>query len=168
MEGNMTNEIYVRTAEPLDEEGIMELARLVNGENGVFKMNEQKVRDMVRPSLYLHGGIMGVIGPHDRIEGLVLLRVSQYWYSDAEFLEEMCVYVHPDFRAAKGGRARKLVEFAKKASESLGMPLMIGILSNSRTDAKTRLYERQFGSPAGAFFLYGIKTGQVPQQDIVN
>lgn len=164
----MTEEIHVRTATPQDEEGIMELARLVNGENGVFKMNDDKVRDMVRPCLYLHGGIMGVIGPPDRIEGLVLLRISQYWYSDAEFLEEMCVYVHPDFRAAKGGRARKLVEFAKQASEKLGLPLMIGILSNSRTDAKTRLYERQFGSPAGAFFLYGIKTGQVPQQEIVN
>lgn len=165
----MSNEeIYVRTAEPKDEEGIMHLARLVNGENGVFKMNEDKVRALVRPSLYLHGGIMGVIGPSDRIEGLVLLRVSEYWYSDTPFLEEMCVYVHPDFRAAKGGRARKLVEFAKQASEKLGLPLMIGILSNSRTDAKTRLYERQFGTPAGAFFLYGVKTGQVPHQDIVN
>lgn len=161
-------EIYVRTAEPKDEESIMELARLVNGENGVFKMSEEKVRAMVRPSLYLHGGIMGVIGPSHKIEGLVLLRVSEYWYSDTPFLEEMCVYVHPDFRAAKGGRARKLVEFAKQASEKLGLPLMIGILSNSRTDAKTRLYERQFGSPAGAFFLYGVKTGQVPQQEIVS
>lgn len=163
-----TDNVHVRTAVPSDEEGIMELARLVNNENGVFKMNEDKVRALVRPSLYLHGGIMGVIGPKDRIEGLVLLRVSQYWYSDATFLEEMCVYVHPEFRAAKGGRARKLVEFAKKASERLGMPLMIGILSNSRTDAKTRLYERQFGAPAGAFFLYGIQTGTVPEQEIVN
>jgi len=164
----LTEEVHVRTAVPDDEEGIMELARLVNNENGVFKMNEEKVRSMVRPALYLQGGIMGVIGPSNRIEGLVLLRISQYWYSDAAFLEEMCVYVHPDFRAAKGGRARKLVEFAKKASEKLELPLMIGILSNSRTDAKTRLYERQFGSPAGAFFLYGIKTGNVPQQEIVN
>lgn len=164
----MEEKVHVRTAVPEDEEGIMELARLVNNENGVFKMNEDKVRGMVRPSLYLSGGIMGVIGPKDRIEGLVLLRVSQYWYSDAAFLEEMCVYVHPEYRAAKGGRARKLVEFAKQASERLGLPLMIGILSNSRTDAKTRLYERQFGAPAGAFFLYGIKTGSVPDQEIVN
>lgn len=165
---NDDEDVHVRTATPQDEDGIMELARLVNNENGVFKMNDDKVRSMVRPSLYLSGGIMGVIGQKDRIEGLVLLRVSQYWYSDATFLEEMCVYVHPEYRAAKGGRARKLVEFAKKASEKLELPLMIGILSNSRTDAKTRLYERQFGSPAGAFFLYGVKTGTVPDQDIVN
>lgn len=160
-------EVHVRTATPADEEGIMVLARLVNGENGVFKMNDDKVLSVVRPSLYLSGGIMGVIGPKDRIEGLVLLRVAQYWYSDAAFLEEMCVYVHPEYRAAKGGRARKLIEFAKKASEKLELPLMIGILSNSKTDAKTRLYERQFGNPAGAFFLYGVKTGTVPDQEIV-
>lgn len=165
----MTNEeIHVRTATPADEEGVMELARLLNAENGVFKMNEDKVRAIVYPSLYLHGGIIGVIGPSTRIEGMVLLRVSEYWYSDAPFLEELFVYVHPDFRAAKGGRARKLVEFAKKASEKLELPLMIGIISNSRTDAKTRLYERQFGNPAGAFFLYGAKTGQVTQQDTMN
>lgn len=166
MEDNDT--VHVRTAAPEDEEGIMELCRLVNTENGIFRMNEQKVLDMVRPALFLSGSIMGVIGKRDHIEGMVLLRVSQFWYADESFLEEMFVYVHPDYRAAKGGRARKLVEFAKTTSEKLGLPLMIGILSNSRTDAKTRLYERQFGSPAGAFFLYGIRTGEMPQQEVVN
>lgn len=163
-----SNEIHVRTATPEDEEGIMGLARLVNSENGVFKMDEDKVRSLVVPSLYLQGGIIGVIGPKDYLEGVVVLRISQYWYSNASFLEEMCVFVHPEYRAAKGGRARKLVEFAKKASEELEMPLMIGILSSSRTDAKTRLYERQFGPPAGAFFLYGASTGMMPHQEVVN
>lgn len=161
-------DVHVRTATPEDEAGIMELCRLVNTENGIFRMNEEKVLAMVRQTLYLSGGIMGVIGKRDKIEGMILLRVSQFWYADESFLEEMFVYVHPDYRAAKGGRARKLVEFAKTTSEKLGIPLVIGILSNSRTNAKTRLYERQFGSPAGAFFLYGIRTGEAPQQDIVN
>lgn len=160
--------IYVRTAQPDDEEGIMYLANLVNNENGVFKMNDEKVRAVVKPSLYLYGGIVGVIGPKDKLEGVVVLRISKYWYSDVSFLEEMCVFVHPDYRAAKGGRARKLVEFAKKVSEELKMPLMMGVLSNSRTSAKTKLYERQFGPPAGAYFLYGIKTGTVPQQEVVS
>lgn len=164
-----TDEVRVRTATPEDEEGIMYLARLVNSENGVFAMQEDRVLGIVRPSLYLQGGIIGVIGPKNAIEGGIVLRISQYWYSDVPFLEEMCVFVHPDYRTAKGGRARKLVEFAKLTSEKLNMPLMIGILSNSRTDAKMRLYERQFGPPAGAFFLYGAKTGQMaPEQEIVS
>lgn len=161
-------EVHVRTATPEDEEGIMGLARLVNTENGVFRMDEDRVIKMIRPFLYLQGGIIGVIGRKDYLEGLVVLRISEYWYSNVSFLEEMCVFVHPNYRAAKGGRARKLVEFAKKASEKLNMPLMIGILSNSRTDAKSRLYERQFGPPAGSFFLYGARTGMLLQQDVVN
>ena len=147
----------------------MELARLLNKENSVFPMNESKVAEFVIPSLFRDGGIMGVIGKPDLIEGLVLLRVSSQWYSDGKFLEELCIYVHPKYRASKGGRARKLVEFAKKVSEELKLPLMIGVLSNTRTDAKVKLYERQLGSPAGSFFLYGVKTGELANaSEIVN
>ena len=162
------SDVHVRTAEPDDEDSIIKLAHIVGVENGLFEMNEEKVRGLVRPLLYLGGGIIGVIGSKNHLEGGIILRVSQNWYSDVSFLEEMCVFVHPDYRAAKGGRARKLVEFAKKVSEKLEMPLMIGVLSNSRTDAKTRLYERQFGSPAGSFFLYGARTGMMTPQDVVN
>lgn len=161
-------DVHVRTAEPDDEDSIIKLAHIVGIENGLFEMNEEKVRNSIRPFLYLSGGIIGVIGKKNELEGGIILRISQNWYSDVSYLEEMCVFVHPDYRAAKGGRARKLVEFAKKVSEKLEMPLMIGVLSNSRTDAKTRLYERQFGSPAGAFFLYGARTGMVPPQEVVN
>jgi hypothetical protein len=165
---NKASDVYVRTAEPDDEDSLIKLAHIVGIENGLFAMNEEKVRNILRPLLYLSGGIIGVIGRKNELEGAIVLRISQNWYSDASFLEEMCVFVHPDYRAAKGGRARKLVEFAKKVSEKLEMPLMIGVLSNSRTDAKTRLYERQFGSPAGAFFLYGARTGMMQPQDVVN
>lgn len=165
----LNDDVHVRVAGPDDFEGIMELARLLNKENSVFPMNEQKVAEHVIPTLFRDGGIMGVIGTPEKIEGLVLLRISKQWYSDGEFLEEMCVYVHPEYRASKGGRARKLVEFAKKVSEELNLPLMIGVLSNSRTDAKIKLYERQFGTPAGTFFLYGVKTGELANaSEIVN
>lgn len=161
-------EVHVRTGEPDDEENLIKLARIVGVENGLFELNEEKVREAIRALLYLNGGIVGVIGSKNRLEGAILLRIVQNWYSDVSFLEEMCVFVHPDYRAAKGGRARKLVEFAKQVSEKLEMPLVIGVLSNSRTNAKTRLYERQFGSPAGSFFLYGARTGMNEPQEVVN
>jgi hypothetical protein len=166
---NMVENVRVRVAGPADFNGIMDLARLLNKENSVFPMNEDKVAQTVIPSLFKDGGIMGVIGKPDKIEGLVLLRVASQWYSDGAFLEEMCIYVHPEYRAVKGGRARKLIEFAKKVSEEMKMPLMIGVMSNSRTDAKVKLYERQFGNPAGSFFLYGVKTGELANaSEIVN
>lgn len=161
-------EVYVRTGEPDDEDNLMHLARIVGIENGLFPINEDKVREYIRALLHLSGGIIGVIGSKHELQGAIMLRVIQNWYSDVSFLEEMCVFVHPDYRAAKGGRARKLVEFGKQVSESLEMPMVIGVLSNSRTGAKTRLYERQFGSPAGAFFLYGAQTGNDVPQEAVN
>jgi hypothetical protein len=152
-------DVKVRIGTPEDEEGVMALARLVGEENAVFPLNEDKVREMVRSALYQWRGVMGVIGERDKLEALILLKVSGYWYSDEPLLEEVCVFVHPDFRAAKGGRARKCCEFAKEMSEKMGLPLMIGIISNTRTDGKVKLYERQFGPPAGSFFLYGAHTG---------
>jgi Uma2 family endonuclease len=81
------------------------------------------------------------------------------WYSDTMIVEEKAIFIHPDFRAAKGGRAKRLCEFSKQVADTLGIPLIIGVLSNSRTEAKVRMYERQFGAPAGALFLYGATTG---------
>jgi hypothetical protein len=46
-----------------------------------------------------------------------------------------------------------LISFGKKCAIDIGVPLMMGILSGERTEAKVRLYCRQFGTPAGAFFL---------------
>jgi hypothetical protein len=160
--GQAEEDIKVRIATPDDLDGIMELARLVNEENGVFRMNEKKVVQMLWPALTRTGGICGIIGNRgESLTGLVLLRISSYWYSDDQFLEEMCVFVHPNHRwGKKGHRARKLCEFAKKCSEELNMPLMIGVLSNTRTESKVKLYSHHFGEPAGAFFLYGIKTGE--------
>jgi GNAT superfamily N-acetyltransferase len=152
--------IHVRVAGPQDYEGIMRLGRMVWHENGVFGLNEEKAANSLLPLLFKDGGIVGVIGPSDNPEAAVVLRIANYWYADESFLEEVCVFVHPNFRSAKGGRARHLVEFAKRVADDIGMPLMIGVLSNTRTEAKMRLYERQFGKPSGVYFLYNAKTGQ--------
>jgi GNAT superfamily N-acetyltransferase len=161
------SELNVRLATPEDEDALLDLAVRAWAENGILDVNREKMRGMIRPALYLWQGLCGVIGdPGKPIEGAVLLRVSQMWYSDNWMLEEKAVFVDPEFRSKKGGRssqsvghARRLVEFSKQVADSLSIPLIIGVLSNTRTKAKVRLYERQFGEPAGAFFLYGVKTG---------
>lgn len=163
----MDNDLGVRLATPADEDALLDLALRAWRENGILDVNPEKMRGMIRPALYLWQGLCGVIGePGQKIEGAVLLRVSQMWYSDSWMLEEKAVFVDPDFRAVKGvrsnqvaGHARRLVEFSKQVADGLGIPLIIGVLSNTRTKAKIRLYERQFGEPSGAFFLYGVKTG---------
>ena len=156
----MAEEPKIRLGTPADEEAMLELALRAWEENGIKDVNPEKMLAMIRPALYLWQGLVGIIGnPNEKIEGAVLLRVSQMWYSDSWMLEEKAIFVDPEFRSAKGGRARKLCEFSKKVADELNVPLIIGVLSNHRTEAKIRLYERQFGAPAGAFFLYNVQTG---------
>lgn len=155
-------EIHVRTGTVADIHGMMELARMGSAENGFVRPDQGKMLNEIYPALARDYGIVGIIGdPGKPLEGCVILRVCQLWYSQDWVLEERAVFVHPDFRAAKGGRARKLCEFSKKAADDLGIPLMIGVLSNQRTAGKVRLYNRIFGEPSGAYWLVGAHTGEM-------
>lgn len=155
------SEITVRVATPEDVHQIMDLCMLASDENGFVQPEPVKLLNEVWPALNLDGGLVGVIGKPgaDHFEGGILLRTCKLWYSDKVVLEERGIFVHPEYRNAKGGRARKLCEFAKTAADKLNMPLLVGVLSNSRTEGKVRLYERIFGKPAGAYWLVGAETG---------
>lgn len=156
----MTEDVHVRVGTPEDLEGCMKLFVQANEENGIARLDPEKLLSVVWPSLHQHGGIIGVIGaPSAEPEGVVLLRIESLWYSNTEVLSEKLVFVGQNFRSAKGGRAAKLCEFCKKVSDELGMPLIIGIISNDRTAGKVKMYSRIIGPPAGAFFVHGAKTG---------
>jgi hypothetical protein len=156
----MSNEPDVRVGTPEDVDAVMEIAMSASMENGFVDPNPRRLLGEIWPALNLEKGLVGIIGnPNEKAEGAVLLRVGQMWYSDQEVLEEKAIFIHPDYRSAKGGRARRLCDFSKQVADSLSMPLIIGVLSNQRTEAKVRMYERQFGKPSGAFFLYNARTG---------
>lgn len=156
----MADDLGVRIGTPEDVHPMMELALQACEENGFVDPNPQKLLAEIWPALNLDHGLVGIIQDGGgQLEGAILLRVGPMWYSDANVLEERAIFIHPDYRSAKGGRARRLCEFSKKTADTLGIPLMIGVLSNHRTEAKVRLYERQFGKPSGAFFLYNAQTG---------
>jgi hypothetical protein len=111
-------------------------------------------------ALTLDHGICGIIGePGGLVEASVVLRIGTLWYSDSPTLEERAIFVRPEYRSAKGGRAARLCSFSKKASDDLGIPLTIGILSSARTQAKVRMYSRILGEPSGAYWIYNGKTG---------
>lgn len=151
--------LKVRVGTPDDVHPVMELAQMGAEENGFMEPNPAKLLVDVWAALNLDHGIMGLIGdPGARLEGAVLLRIAPVWYGDLPFIEERAIYVHPEYRNAKGGRAARLVEFSKTVSDNLKMPLMIGVLSNHRTEAKVRLYERMLGQRAGAIWLYNGST----------
>lgn len=162
----MKSDVMIRIGTELDMDGMMELAMNACAENGFLSPSPARLATEIWPALCQDHGIIGIIGePGEKIEGAVVLRIGTMWYSDSPVVEEKAIFIDPEYRSAKGGRARKLCEFSKKVSDALGIPLIIGVLSNSRTEAKVRMYKRQFGEPAGAFFLYGAKTGEFPQAE---
>lgn len=158
----MSAKLNVRIGTPEDVHEVMACALAACEENAFVNPNPNRLLQEIWPALSRNNGLMGLIGPKGgKVEGGILLRIGQMWYSDDTVLEEKAIFIHPDYRSAKGGRARRLCEFSKEVADNLGIPLIIGVLSNSRTEAKVRMYERQFGKPSGAFFLYGAKTGSI-------
>jgi hypothetical protein len=152
--------LQIRLATPDDLDEVMRIALAATDENAFLPPNPRKMLNDIWPALNRDHGFMGAIGkPGGMIEGVILLRIGTMWYSDVEIIEEKAIYIHPDYRTARGGRAKRLSDYAKWLSDELHMPLIIGVLSNERTEAKVKLYQRQFGPAAGAFWLYGAKTG---------
>jgi hypothetical protein len=160
------HQIKVRVGTPDDIDEMMTLAMAAVADNGFLSGEPDKLLQAIYPALCQDHGIVGVIEEEDgTIQSAVLLHITEHFYSNGLCLEEKSLFVHPDFRKAKGGRAARLTEFAKQASDVLGLPLLIGVLSTERTEAKIRLYTRTFGPPAGAFFLYNARTGQYSETE---
>lgn len=153
-------EIEVKVATPFDIYEIMDIALSACEENGLVNPNPSKLLQEIWSALHLKDGLVGIIrGDDNVVQGAILLRIGSLWYSDEKILEEKAIFIHPDYRVGKTRRAPILCDFAKTVSDRLGIPLIIGVLSSHRTEAKVRLYERQFGKPSGAYFLYGGSTG---------
>lgn len=161
----MAEELKVYVGTPADLDAVMRLAIMGGEENGFVQPDPTRLLQEIYPALCGDHGLVGVIGTdRNNLEGCVILRIGKMWYSNDDVLEEKAIFIHPEYRSAKGGRARRLVEFSKSVADKLGLPLIIGVLSNHRTEGKIRLYERQFGKQSGAFFLYGARTGFVKEE----
>jgi hypothetical protein len=152
----------VRVADERDEDELMRLCVSLWEENGLFPMDEYKVRDMLRGAISgpvaQRRGIVGVIGPRGAIEGSIFLEVGSLWYTSAITLNEAWNFVPKQYRSSSN--STDLIAFAKMCADKFGIPLLIGVLSNERTAAKVRLYRKALGEPAGAFFLHGCVSGQ--------
>lgn len=159
----MTSPSVVRKAVPADRKSIWDLFHLLHKENGLFPLSEQKINFLLDRTLYPERipegdmglrGFMGVIGPVGRLEGLLIMVLSTFWYSDEIMFEEYANFVHPEHR--KSNHAKALIAYSRHMADNVEIPLVIGIVSNIRTEAKVRLYRRQLPE-AGAYFLYNAK-----------
>ena len=148
----------VRSASPEDFNQIMQFCRALHHENGISNVDWALVAQKMMQGVNQDGAIIGVIGPVGKIEGMIYMQISSMWYSGEVILEELFNYVAPEYR--RSSNAKALIEFGRSCAERFDVPLLIGIISNDRTEEKIRLYRRRLGPPAGAFFLVNAKTGK--------
>lgn len=150
----MLTTLQVRKAKPRDRDTILKICAQNHAENGQFSLAMPKVEGMIDKALTDQGAIIGTVG-RDRIEGIIILLIAQFWYTEDWCLEEIMNFVLPDHR--RSTHAKDMIAFAKRCSEEIGIPLVIGVVANERTKAKIELYRRQLGEPVGGYFIYPPK-----------
>lgn len=152
----------IRVANENDADEIMEMAREIHGENGVFRLSEEKIRTLLDGALSgpveTRRGVCGVIGASGTVESSIFLEFGVPYYSEDVGVFELWNYVRPEYR--RTNNCNDQIAWARYVRAQFDLPLVIGCLSNQRTQAKIRLYSRQLGPPAGAFFIEGAVTGR--------
>ena len=152
---------HVRIAVAEDEPAIMAMCRRLHAEIGLFSLQVDKVRDVIRKCFNRAGVIVGVIGKVGRLEASTCLIISDYYYTDDWHLAELWNFVDAPYRAGTRN-AEALINFGKTCAEQMGCPLLTGIITSNQTAGKVRLYRRLLGSPTGAFFIHNAKWSTEP------
>lgn len=153
----------VRTAVPEDREDIWRLFLMVHKENGLFPIAPHKVEYLFQRAIFPDlipewdtgpRGTIAVIGEVGQVEALCFVIIGGFWYTEERHLEELVLYVDPEYR--KSHHCEALIEWMKTTADKMGLKILTGIMSNHRTEAKVRLYRRRLPE-IGAFFLYPNK-----------
>lgn len=153
----------VRFAERRDEDAIVGMLRELHGECGIRKGDgnplrfcEDKVRSTVRSATDDQGStgsFLGVIG--DDPEGTVYLQVREQFYTDERILSEVWTFVSKPYR--RSNNFKTLIAWSQALSAALRAPLVMGVISSHRQDAKARLIERQMKSKdVGRYFVFNF------------
>lgn len=165
----MSRASIVRNATPDDFQECWRLLLLAHAENSLFPLAPEKVEWLLNRILYPDQipefdtgprGVIGVIGPAGALEGLSFILLGEFWYTRQKNLEEILVYVEPKYR--NSNHARSFINWMKFQSEITGLPLITGVISNYKTEAKCRLYGRMIPKVGEFFAYFGEKGSNVP------
>ena len=138
-----------------DRNEIVEICKEDWAENSSFSLSEERLERKIDDILEKGEGVIGIIR-RSQIEAIMIMQISQSWNSTDFCLEELLNFVRPQYR--RSTNAKDMIQFAKRCSDELGIPLVIGVVSNERTAAKIQLYERQLGKSCGGVFMYSKKS----------
>ena len=143
----------VRLAAQEDLPELLELMRIACKEDAQHEMDDEKVLNMVMRHYRKQGAMVAVIGEIGKPVAYLLCVLDEIWYAKPGTMQllELSLFVHPEHR--RSTFAKQLMQFSKQASKGLGLDLTIGVFSHEKTQAKIRLYQRQFPQ-VGAYFCF--------------
>ena len=160
----MACESIVRVADVRDRAEVWRLFLHSHQDNGLFSLAPEKVdvflNRLLMPELIPDDdtgvrGVIGVIGPVGELEALCGICISDVWYTSEKHLADFLVFVDPANRASD--HASALLHWMKLQSDLIGLPLLSGVVSSKRTEAKCRLFKRMFPK-VGEYYLYSKQT----------
>lgn len=154
----MKTDSAIRLAAPSDEAEVLHLLKLMWQESGWRPLDIDAARETFALAFDRKGASLWVIGAPGHIRAMTFLKLARSWYTREYHIEELFCWVHPEHRASDYHKI--LIEKAKLVSDEIStlmghkVPLLMGVLTNRKMEAKVRLYRRFFGIPVGAFFVH--------------
>lgn len=159
----------IRLAHQGDESTLLDMIDLLHPESGLrdgddkpYPLDQEKCREAIYAAtatdkmLYYAPTWIGMATCSGDLAGSVCLQVTAPWYSRQEFMFDLWNFVMPAYRKSKV--ADMLIDFALSVGDSLGLDVVMGVMSTERAPAKMRFYQRKIGVlPFGGFFLYSAK-----------
>lgn len=150
----------IRMATPDDEPAILDLLLLDLRENAehIAPIDSNKVLECIRAGTRGRGGVTAVIDDDAGTPiAVVILHPCTHWWSQAPYLFEIVMFVHPDHRRSR--HVDDLLQFERWAADyetalsGTRWLLICGVLGAWRVQAKIALYRRKFWQ-AGSAFVY--------------
>jgi hypothetical protein len=145
----------VTLATAKDAEDLVDLLIENHKENGLADLKLSALWEIVIRGCERQNAMIGIIRGEKKIEGSVGLFRGPWWYSDEEHWIDHWNFVHPDFRKTK--HAQHLLDFANWLASQMTEPVLMGVLSDHRTQGKLKLYGRKMRLIGGVFVAGPIK-----------
>lgn len=155
----------VRMAVRTDEDPLYDLLLALEDDNSFgIPYDEKRVRAAIERGTRQQGSIIGVIDGRrgevgeehpPELAASICLTLNQFWYSEIWMLQEIWVFVRPEYR--HNHFERDLFQFARWCKEEMSRQngentlLVSSVSSPTRLPAKLRLWSR-YGKQIGGIF----------------
>jgi len=142
----------------------MIMCREIHAENGLVSMDEDRVRAMLHAPLISRRYYWRDREPGS-LEAIIMIVMTNFWSSNDTHLEELFSYVRRPFRTRRLNKANEfkvihkphaeaLIHFAKDCSDRIGVPLVIGIITNKRNGRKSQAVSVGIGLSSWGLFRH--------------